>query len=247
MRPVDLKGMKRAGEAARQVLDAVGAAIRPGVSTGDLERVARTEIDRRGARSTQLGYHGFPGLICTSRNEVVCHGIPRDDEVLVDGDILNVDVTIELGGWVGDCSITFPVGTPRPEHVELIRVARRCRDAGVAAIRPGGRLGDIGAAIAEVARAARCSVVLDYGGHGIGRTMHQPPHVPHVALAGTGPVLRPGMAITVEPMINLGGPKVRTLSDGWTVVTADGAASAQFEHTIVITGRGAVVTTRVSR
>lgn len=240
---VDVGEMRRAGAAARAVLDAVGAEVRPGVSTGYLNRVAKVEILRRGARSTQFGYHGFPAVICTSRNHVVCHGIPSDEEILIEGDLLNVDVTLELGGWVGDCSITFPVGKVHPKHLAFIRVARQCRDAGVAAIRPGGRLGDIGAAIVAVARAAGCSVVREYGGHGIGRQMHEPPHVPHVGRAGTGPVLRPGMAITVEPMINLGGPAVRMLQDGWTVVTADGSLSAQFEHTVVITEGGPVITT----
>lgn len=243
MARVDLDGMRAAGAVAAAVLARLGAEVRPGVSTGALDRAARRWIAEAGARSTQYGYQGFPAYVCASRNTVVCHGIPREDEVLVDGDIVNFDVTVAFGGWVGDCSATFLVGRPSAEARRLVEVARRCRDAGVAAIRPGGRLGDVGAAIHAVASAAGCSVVRDYGGHGIGRQMHLPPHVPHVGRAGTGPVLRPGMAITVEPMINLGRPEVRVLDDGWTVVTADGSLSAQFEHTVVITEEGAVITT----
>ncbi len=177
----------------------------------------------------------------TSRNDVVCHGIPSRREALRDGDIVNVDVTTCLDGFHGDTSRTFIVGPPSaaaPAARRLVDVARRCRDAGIAAVRPGARLGDIGAAIAAHAAAEGVSVVTDYGGHGIGREMHLEPHVPHTARRGAGLRLVEGMAFTIEPMVNLGGPDVRLCADGWRVVTADGSLSAQFEHTLVVTAGG---------
>ena len=181
--------------------------------------------------------------VCTSRNHVVCHGIPRADEVLRPGDIINIDVTTRLGGFHGDTSATFVIGKASDEALHVVDVARRCRDAGIAAIRDGARLGDIGAAVAELAERLGCSVVRDYGGHGIGRQMHMEPHVPHFGRRGSGRRLRAGMVLTVEPMINLGAPEVRTLDDGWTVVTADGRLSAQFEHTVLVTREGVEILT----
>src|SRR6185369_5720242 len=189
-------------------------------------------------RPSQLGYQGFPAAVCTSRNHVVCHGIPSPTEFLEEGDIVNVDVTTELDGFHGDCSKTFVIGEASAEARRLVEVARRCRDAGVAEVREGARLGDIGAAIEELARQEGCSIVVDYGGHGIGRKMHAPPHVAHVGRRGTGLRLRAGMAFTIEPMVNLGAAAVRLLDDDWTVVTADGALSAQFEHTVLVTTSG---------
>jgi methionyl aminopeptidase len=164
----------------------------------------------------------------TSRNDVVCHGIPNRDDVLHPGDIVNVDVTTQLGS---------------SEARHVVDVALRCRDAGIAVVRDGARLGDIGAAIVGLARREGCSVVREYGGHGIGRKMHMEPHVPHVGTRGTGLRLRAGMALTVEPMVNLGSPEVRLLEDGWTVVTADGRLSAQFEHTVLVTRDGCEILT----
>jgi methionyl aminopeptidase len=173
-----------------------------------------------------------------SRNEVVCHGIPTAKVVLADGDIVNVDVTTEVAGHHGDTSATFLIGDPSPEARHVVDVARRSRDAGIAEVRDGARLGDIGAAIEELARREGCSVVREYGGHGIGRVMHAPPHVSHVGTRGTGIRLRAGMVFTIEPMVNLGKPDVRLLADKWTVVTADGSLSAQFEHTVLVTRTG---------
>jgi methionyl aminopeptidase len=184
--------------------------------------------------------------VCTSRNAVVCHGIPSPKEVLVQGDIVNVDVTTCLDGFHGDTSATFVVGDVHdvdPETLRLVDVARRCRDAGVAVVRDGARMGDIGAAIDALARAEGCSVVRDFGGHGIGRSMHQDPHVPHTGVKGAGMRLKAGMAITIEPMVNLGTHEVRMLGDGWTVVTADGKLSAQFEHTLLVTREGCEILT----
>jgi methionyl aminopeptidase len=242
--PRDQDLLRRAGRVAAATLAHVASRLAPGVSTADIDDWVRRDTVQRGGTPSQLGYHGFPAAVCTSRNDVVCHGIPRANERLTPGDILNVDVTTRLASFHGDTSATFFVGTPSPEARHVVDVAERCRDAGVAAVRAGARLGDIGAAIEELARAEGCSVVTAFGGHGIGRTMHAPPHVHHVGRRGSGLRLRAGMAITIEPMINLGSPDVRVLDDGWTVVTADGSLSAQFEHTVLVTREGAEVLTR---
>jgi methionyl aminopeptidase len=241
--PAEQDKLRRAGRVAAETLVAVGARLRPGITTAQIDAWVREDTARRGGRPSQLGYHGFPAAVCTSRNHVVCHGIPSPTEVLAEGDIVNVDVTTELDGFHGDCSKTFVIGEASAEARRLVEVARRCRDAGVAAVREGARLGDIGAAIDELARKEGCSVVVDYGGHGIGRKMHAAPHVAHVGRRGTGLRLRAGMAFTIEPMINLGRAAVRLLADEWTVVTADGALSAQFEHTVLVTTSGCEVLT----
>lgn len=244
--PADQQRLRRAGRAAAQTLAAIASRLRPGLSTQQIDAWVREDTARRGGAPSQLGYHGFPAAVCTSRNHVVCHGIPRPDERLLPGDIVNVDVTTCLDGFHGDTSATFFIGDPSPEARHVVEVARRCRDAGVGAVRDGARLGDIGAAIEELARSEGCSVVRDLGGHGIGRVMHAPPHVHHYGRRGVGLRLRAGMAFTIEPMINLGGPEVRTLADGWTVVTADGSLSAQFEHTVLVTRDGCEVMTDLS-
>jgi methionyl aminopeptidase len=235
--------LRSAGRAAAETLALVGSRIAEGVSTADIEAWVREETKRQGGKPSQLGYHGFPAAVCTSRNAVVCHGIPRRADILQPGDIVNVDVTTMLDGFHGDTSATFIIGDASPEARHVVDVARRCRDAGIAVVRDGARLGDIGAAIEELARKEGCSVVRDFGGHGIGREMHLDPHVAHTGRGGTGLRLKAGMAITIEPMINLGSPEVRMLDDGWTVVTADGRLSAQFEHTIVVTREGCEVMT----
>jgi methionyl aminopeptidase len=237
------EALRRAGRAAAATLAHVAGRLAAGVSTADIDRWVREDTSRRGGRPSQLGYHGFPAAVCTSRNQVVCHGIPRPDVILEAGDIVNVDVTTDLDGWHGDTSATFLVGEVDAERRRLVDVARRCRDAGVAVVRDGARLGDIGAAISEIARGEGFSVVTAFGGHGIGRTMHAPPHVSHAGVAGTGMRLRAGMALTIEPMINMGSPHVRTLDDGWTVVTEDGLPSAQFEHTVLVLEDGCEVLT----
>jgi methionyl aminopeptidase len=239
----DVAAMRRAGRAAAETLAHVAARLAAGVATADIDGWVRADTRRRGGRPSQLGYHGFPAAVCTSRNAVVCHGIPSPHERLADGDIINVDVTTELDGFHGDTSATLFVGTPSAEARHVVETARRCRDAGIATVRAGVRLGDVGAAIEELAAREGCSVVREVGGHGIGRAMHQEPHVPHVGKRGAGLRLREGMAITIEPMINLGGPAVRQLDDGWTMVTADGSLSAQFEHTLLITKDGCEILT----
>jgi methionyl aminopeptidase len=241
--PREIAAIRRASRVAAATLVEVGRRLAPGVATATIDRWVREDTARRGGRPSQLGYHGFPAAVCTSRNAVVCHGVPREDDVLRVGDIVNVDVTTELDGFHGDTSATFLIGEVDAEARRLVEVTRAARDAGIAAVRPGGRLGDIGGAIVAVARAAGLGVVSDYGGHGIGRAMHESPHVSHVGTPGVGLRLRPGMVFTVEPMLTLGEPAVRLLPDGWTVVTADGRWSAQFEHTVCVTDAGVEVLT----
>lgn len=236
-------GLRRAGRAAAATLAAVAARVRAGVTTADIDAWVREDTRRRGGRPSQLGYHGFPAAVCTSRNDVVCHGIPSRRVRLGAGDIVNVDVTTELDGYHGDTSRTLVIGDAGPDARHVVDVARRCLEAGIAEVRDGARLGDVGAAIEELAVREGCSVVRDFGGHGIGLRMHEAPHVPHFGARGSGLRLRAGMAFTVEPMVNLGRPEVRVLDDGWTVVTEDGSLSAQFEHTVLVTEDGCEILT----
>ncbi len=242
--PSQIERMRRAGRVAAETLAFIGTQLRPGMSTAEIDGLVREDTARRGGRPSQLGYKGFPAAVCTSRNHVVCHGIPSPTEVLQAGDILNVDVTTDVAGYHGDTSATFVIGEARPEAKRIVEIARRCREAGIAAIRDGAHLGDIGAAIEQLARKEGVGVVTEFGGHGIGRAMHAAPHVAHTGRRGTGPRLRAGMALTVEPMVNLGGAAIRQLDDGWTIVTADGCLSAQWEHTVIVTRDGCEITTR---
>jgi methionyl aminopeptidase len=235
--------MRAAGRAAAETLAYVASRLKPGMSTHDIDVLVREDTARRGGHPSQLGYKGFPAAVCTSRNQVVCHGMPSASEYLVEGDIINVDVTTELNGFHGDTSATFILGNASAAAEQVTAVARRCLAAGIAQVRPGARLGDIGAAIEELARREGCSVVRDFGGHGIGRRMHMEPHVSHLGARGSGLRLKPGMAFTIEPMINLGQADVKVLADGWTVVTLDGSLSAQFEHTVFVTEDGCEVLT----
>jgi methionyl aminopeptidase len=241
--PREIERLRRAGAVAAATLAHVGGKLGCGHSTADIDRWVREDTARRGGKPSQLGYHGFPAAVCTSRNEVVCHGMPRATDVLAEGDLINVDVTTEIDGFHGDTSETFLVGTASAEARHVVDVARRCRDAGIAVVREGARIGDIGAAILELAHREGCSVVRDYCGHGIGRQMHAPPSIPHFGTRGAGQRLRAGMAFTIEPMINLGRPEVVLDDDGWTVRTADGSLSAQFEHTVLVTRDGCEVLT----
>lgn len=230
--------MRKTAALARDTLDYIGKYIKPGVSTGEINRLCHDYIISHGAYPSPLNYKGFPKSVCTSLNGVICHGIPRDDEILCDGDILNVDVTTCLNNFHGDTNKTFLVGHVSEEMRQLVDGTYRCLLAGIDAVRPGGYIGDIGAAVASVAKAKGYSVVQEYCGHGIGREFHEDPQVLHDAPRGTGAMIRPGMTFTVEPMINGGERHCRLLDDGWTVVTADGSWSAQFEHTILVTEEG---------
>lgn len=236
--PRSIQSLRLAGRVAALTLTTVASRLTSGIGTDLIDAWVREDTRRRGGRPSQLGYQGFPASVCVSPNNVVCHGIPKPSVILRDGDIVNVDVTTEVDGHHGDTSATFFIGKPSLEARHVVDVAKRCRAAGIAEVREGARLGDIGAAIEELAKREGCSVVREYGGHGIGRQMHTAPHVSHVGKRGSGLRLRAGMVFTIEPMINLGGPEVKQLDDGWTVVTADGSLSAQFEHTVLVTKTG---------
>jgi len=242
--PREIEKMRVAGKAAAATLLHVAGRIRAGVTTAEIDGWVRQHTKELGGTPSQLGYKGFPASVCTSRNHVVCHGIPSNADTLQPGDIVNVDVTTNIDGHHGDTSATFIIGEATPEARHVVDVARRARDAGIAIVRDGARLGDVGAAIAGLAKAEGCSVVRDFGGHGIGRRMHMDPHVPHFGTRGAGLRLRTGMTFTIEPMVNLGGSDVRVLEDGWTVVTADGSLSAQFEHTVLVTRDGYEILTK---
>jgi len=242
----DVEGLRAAGQMAAETLLAVGEMIRPGITTEDINRFVHDDTVRRGGWPAPLNYHGFPKSVCTSVNDVVCHGIPGP-RTLAPGDIINVDVTTIYKGYFGDTSATFYVGTPSPEAKHVTEVARRSLELGMAEVREGARLGDIGAAIQAFAEGEGCSVVRAFVGHGIGRQFHEAPQVSHVGKRGSGMRLRAGMCFTIEPMINLGGYEVEVLADKWTAVTADRSLSAQFEHTLVVTKNGCEVLTRRSK
>ncbi|HWK43646.1 MAG TPA: type I methionyl aminopeptidase [Stellaceae bacterium] len=242
-RPEDFAAMRRAGRLAAEVLDYITPHVVPGVTTGALDTLCNEFILDHNAISACLGYRGFPKSICTSINHVVCHGIPGDRK-LMDGDIINIDITVILDGWYGDTSRTFLVGDKVSVKARLLVDATY--DAmmlGIAQVRPGARLGDIGAAIQTYAESRRFSVVRDFCGHGVGRVFHAAPSVLHYGRAGDGLVLREGMFFTIEPMINAGRYEVKVLSDGWTAVTKDRSLSAQFEHTIGVTADGCEIFT----
>jgi methionyl aminopeptidase len=241
--PKDIEGMRVVGRMAAETLMLVGEQLRAGMTTEDIDRFVVADTLRRGAKCAPLNYHGFPKSVCTSINNVVCHGIPTTKQVLKDGDIINVDVTSIYDGYFGDTSATFYIGTVRPEAKLVTEVSRKSLELGIAEVRDGARLGDIGAAIQEYAEAQGCSVVRAFVGHGIGRKFHDEPKVSHVGKRGTGVRLRAGMIFTIEPMINAGHWDVEVLDDDWTAVTKDGSLSAQFEHTILVTRDGCEVLT----
>lgn len=242
----EVERLRRAGRVAAETLAAVTKKVRAGVSTADIDQWVRSDTAERGASPSQLGYKGYPHTVCTSINEVVCHGMPSVRDILKEGDIVNVDVTSELDGFHGDTSITIPIGKPDAKKMLVLDIARRALELGISVVKDGARLGDIGSAIEEFARKNGCGVVRDYGGHGIGRQMHMEPHVPHHGSRGRGMRLRAGMALTIEPMITIGEPELVIGGDGWTVYTADRSPSAQFEHTLVVTQTGCEVTTRLN-
>ena len=243
--PEERDAMRRANQAAAQCLTMIGAYVQPGVSTLELnDRAHDYMVGHLRAQPATLNYRGFPKSCCVSPNNVVCHGVPSAQVRLKSGDIVNVDISLELEGFFGDTSMSFIVGgRSKPYLQKLVRVARECLFLGIKAARPRGRLGDIGASIARHAHRNNFSVVQDYCGHGIGRAFHLEPQVLHEAERSSGPRLLPGMCFTIEPMINSGKSAVRVLDDGWTVVTRDGRASAQWEHTVMITETGVEILT----
>ncbi|MEM6294415.1 MAG: type I methionyl aminopeptidase [Myxococcota bacterium] len=241
--PREVAALRRAGAAAAATLAAVASRVRAGISTAQIDAWVTEDTHARGGRPSQRGYQGFPASVCTSVNDVVCHGIPRDSVRLAPGDIVNVDVTTELDGMHGDTSRTLLVGAPPPNAVRVVEAARACLHAGLDAAGPGVRLGTVGAAIEACAESHGCAIVREYGGHGIGSRMHMAPHVAHHGRPGTGIRLRSGMALTIEPIVTLHPVALIHDDDGWTCRTADGSPSAQFEHTILITEDGIEVLT----
>jgi methionyl aminopeptidase len=242
----EVDAIRVASQMAAETLLGVGDILRPGMTTEEIDRFVHEDTLRRGGWPAPLNYHGFPKSVCTSINEIVCHGIPGA-RVLEPGDIINVDVTTIVAGYHGDTSATFFVGKPSPEAQHVTEVARRSLEIGIAEVRDGARLGDIGAAIQHFAEGEGCSVVRAFVGHGIGRKFHEAPQVAHVGERGKGDRIRAGMCFTIEPMVNVGGHEVEILEDKWTVVTIDRSLSAQFEHTLVVTKAGCEVLTRRSR
>jgi methionyl aminopeptidase len=240
--PEQIALMRRAGKVVAEMHEECTRASKPGVTTADIDRVARDVLERRGARSNFLGYHGFPAVICTSPNEVIVHGIP-DGYTLRDGDILSIDCGAIIEGWHADAALTIPVGDVDDESLRLIDVTRRSLEAAIEEVVGGNRLSDIGAAVEGIAEAAGFTVVREYVGHGIGTAMHEEPQVPNYGPPGRGLKLKEGLVLAIEPMVNAGGAATRTLDDGWAVVTADGRRSAHFEHTVAVTDHGPEVLT----
>lgn len=238
----EFEKMTVAGQTVAVVLETVKRASEPGVSLKELDAIAAEVIRERGCTPSFLGYHGYPASICTSPNNVIVHGIPSDYQ-LIEGDILSIDAGAIFEGFHGDAAITFAIGETSPEIQTLIETTERALEAGIAQVKAGARLGDIGHAVESEANRAGFGVVREYVGHGIGRQMHEDPQVPNYGQPGIGTKLRKGMAICIEPMFNLGGPETVVEPDGWTVVTADRSISAHFEHTIAITDSGPRVTT----
>ena len=260
--PADFAGMHRAGRLVAEVLDELGDLVVPGTTTGALDDYITRRVEGAGATSATIGYKGYSHASCISVNNVVCHGIPgapipksrpetiskdlekrRDDDTLLDGDILNIDVTVILDGWFGDSSRMFVAGSASRKSERLIQVTHDALMKGVEAVRPGNTFGDIGHAIQSFVEAQRMSVVRDFCGHGLGRVFHAPPNVLHYGRPGTGPRLEPGMFFTIEPMVNLGRPETKVLADDWTAVTRDKSLSAQFEHSVGVTEDGAEIFT----
>lgn len=240
----ELAKMRKAGRVVAEMHESTRAAIRPGVSTADIDRVARDVLDRRGAGSNFLNYHGFPAVVCTSPNSMIVHGIPDESVILQEGDIISVDCGAIVEGYHGDAAYTMAVGEVTAEAERLMEVTERSLAAGIEQLRPGNRLHEVGRAVQEVAEAAGFSVVREYVGHAIGTAMHEEPQVPNYWPGSPGPTLKPGMVFAVEPMVNAGTAATVQLEDGWSVVTADGLLSAHFEHTIAVTDNGPEVLTR---
>ena len=240
----EIEKMRTSGIALRQVHDAVKAVVRAGATTMDLENAAVAVMDRLRVKSAFKGYHDYPAVLCTSVNNEVIHGIPSTKRVLREGDVVSVDCGVVVGGYYSDCAVTHAVGTLAPNVAKLLRVTEASLYAAIDKAVPGGRLWDISHAVQALCEAEGYGVVREFVGHGIGKSMHEDPQLPNYGDAGKGPRLRAGMVLAIEPMINLGGPEVRVLPDGWTAITVDGSVSAHFEHTVAITNDGPVILTR---
>ena len=245
--PDQISKMHIAGQLAAEVLEMIGSFVIPGVSTEELDsKCYEYIVNEQNAIPANVGYNGFKKTICSSVNQVICHGIPSEKKILKDGDILNIDVTVLYDGWHGDTSKMFLVGKTKPHNERLVRIAQECLYKAIEIVKPGACLGDLGAVIQEHAEKNHYSVVEDYCGHGIGRVYHEDPQILHYGKFGKGIELREGMCFTVEPMINQGSKYTKILSDGWTVETKDGRNSAQWEHTLAVTSSGVEVLTKRS-
>jgi methionyl aminopeptidase len=233
----DIEGIRKAGRLVLETLDLVESKIRPGIVTDEINTLVHEFTVKHGATPAPLNYRGFPKSVCVSANEIICHGIPGS-RVLKDGDIVNIDITSILDGYYADANKTFFVGTPDADARKIVNIARECLIRGLAMIKPGNTIGDIGWAIQTYAEEQGCSVVREFVGHGVGFGFHEAPQVPHFGSRGSGITLIPGMVFTVEPMINLGQKELKILDDNWTAVTKDGSLSAQFEQTVLVTESG---------
>lgn len=242
--PAEIEKMRLSGIALRKVHDAIAPAVKPGVSTMDLENIAVAKIAELGGIAAFKGYHGFPAALCTSINQEVVHGMPSTKRILKEGDIISIDCGVILDGFYSDAAVTYPVGEVSPRTKKLLDTTLASLEAAILECQVGGRLFDIGATVQEICEAEGFGVVRDFVGHGIGRSMHEDPQVPNFGVRGKGPRLKAGMVLAVEPMINAGRPEVKVLPDGWTAVTVDGSYSAHFEHTVAITKDGPLVLTR---
>ncbi len=241
----DIEKMKVAGKLAAEVLEMITPYVIPGISTGKLDKLCHEHIvNVQNAIPANIGYKGYEKTICSSINQVICHGIPDNNKILKDGDILNIDVTVIKDGWHGDTSKMFLIGKCAPHNERLVKVTQECLYKGIEVVKPGAYLGDIGHAIQKHAMENHYSVVEDYCGHGIGKVYHEEPQVLHYGKAGTGIEIKEGMCFTIEPMINQGTKYCKTLNDGWTVVTKDGRNSAQWEHTIAVLKNGVEILTK---
>jgi methionyl aminopeptidase len=239
----EIEKMHRAGQVVHEVLELVRRHVKPGATTYDLEKAAEARLTELGVKAAFKGYHGFPCVLCTSVNSEVVHGIPSPKRVLREGDIVSVDFGVVVDGYYGDAAITVPVGAIDAKAARLLEATEASLRAGIAAVRPGATLGDVGAAVQGVVEGEGFSVVRDFVGHGIGVRMHEDPQVPNFGEAGQGMKLKAGMVIAIEPMVNAGKPDVKVLDDGWTAVSTDGSMSAHFEHTVAVTADGARILT----
>ncbi len=239
----EIAKMRRSGVALRGVLDALRTSIAPGMTTMDLEKIAEAKISEAGAIAAFKGYHGYPAVLCTSVNDEVVHGIPTAKRILREGDVVSIDCGLIIDGYYADSAITLPVGNISEAAASLLDATERSLQAAIGAVKAGATLGDVGAAVQEVAEAAGFSVVREFVGHGIGTKMHEEPQIPNYGKRGQGIKLREGMVLAIEPMVNAGQHTVKVLEDGWTAVTVDGSLSAHFEHTVAVAAEGAEVLT----
>lgn len=242
--PAEIEKMRQSGHIVRQVLEAVKAAVAPGVTTMDLERLAEKKIRDLGSKPAFKGYYDYPCVLCTSVNQEIVHGIPSEKRVLRSGDVVSIDCGVVLDGYYGDAAITVPVDGITPELKKLLEVTEASLYRGIAAARIGNTVGDVGAAVQELVEANGFSIVREFVGHGIGTRLHEDPQVPNYGVRGHGPRLRQGMVIAIEPMVNAGKPGARLLDDKWTAVTEDGSYSAHFEHCVAVTDDGPLILTQ---